>query len=85
MLHPTTQKASPLQFSRDVFLHEVAIVTLELLDVRRIRALGVEVKLVELPDPLEHLQILVVAEEHVVLARVPRVERMEPASVNLII
>ena len=32
--------------------------------------------LLELPDPFQHLQVFVIAEMHVVLSRMPRVEGM---------
>jgi len=69
---------SPLELPRYVFVAEFAVVLPQCVDVGRVGPLGVQVKLVELVDPWQHLEVLVVAQVHVVATRVPRVERVEP-------
>ena len=77
-----TARPSPLQFSLNVFIDEFSVVRLEFGNVRNIRALGVEIELVELVNPRLHLHVLVVTEVVVITASVPGVERMESEKRN---
>lgn len=68
---------SPLEYSRTVLINEQLVIGLQLLHVRQVSSFCVKIIFVEFFHPGQHLEVLVVAQVHVVFMRVPGVEGME--------
>ena len=75
----------PTELSRAVFVDEGLVVRAESLRVGQVVGLGVQVKLVELQNPREHLGVLLVLPPLVLLLLVPRVETVEADHVEALL